>query len=257
MRVSPVLAFVFLGCAIARAQDVTPQPSETQSGVTVNLEALPVPTPRWKPSPDELRPLAQVRPRFKPEPEVLAAIAAIVPLPRWKPESELAAVEPPKATPATPVAAPPAVATPPAPPAAPVTIVGPTQSPYDFPVEISGIAQDPHASQKPINPLEGFAVLSRVRFTAGKTSIPPRAQPTLDIVVARLLSSRERVKLAAFSGRAGDASSEARRLSLARALAIRSYLVAKGVPVDRVDVLAFGGATDGVSDRVDVLVRGI
>ena len=54
-----------------------------------------------------------------------------------------------------------------------------------------------------------------------------------------------------------DASSEARRLSLARALAIRSYLVSKGVPVNRVDVLAFGGATDGVSDRVDVLVRGI
>jgi hypothetical protein len=29
------------------------------------------------------------------------------------------------------------------------------------------------------------------------------------------------------------------------------------VAAARVDVLAFGGATDGVSDRVDVLVRGI
>jgi outer membrane protein OmpA-like peptidoglycan-associated protein len=79
----------------------------------------------------------------------------------------------------------------------------------------------------------------------------------LDALAQRLLTSRERVRLAAFSGRKGDLSSEARRLSLARALAVRAYLVSKGVPVERVDVLAFGGPSEGISDRVDVLVRGI
>ena len=100
-------------------------------------------------------------------------------------------------------------------------------------------------------------MLSRVRFSNGKTEIPAQAQATLDVLVQRLLTSRERVRLAGFSGKAGDYSSGARRLSLARALAIRTYLVSKGVAVDRVDVLAFGGASDGISDRVDVLVRGI
>ena len=46
-----------------------------------------------------------------------------------------------------------------------------------------------------------------------------------------------------------------KRLSLERALAVRTYLVSKGVSVNRVDVLAFGGSTDGTPDRVDVLIR--
>jgi outer membrane protein OmpA-like peptidoglycan-associated protein len=65
------------------------------------------------------------------------------------------------------------------------------------------------------------------------------------------------VRLAAFSGQPGDASSDAHRLSLARGLAVRTYLVGKGVPVDRVDVLAYGGSTAGAPDRVDVLVRAL
>lgn len=251
MRVCLVLAFVLIASGVARAQE---PPTDDASGVTVNLQALPIPKPRPKPSPDELRPLAQVRPRFKPAPE---EFASLIPTPRFKPEAELAAAEPA----ATPTPAAPAagsvetkVAAPP-PPAAPVTIVS-TPSPYAFPVEISGVAQDPHPSGKPINPLEGFAVLSRVRFSNGKTEIPSQEQHTLDTVVERLLASHERVRLAAFSGKLGDASSEARRLSLARALAIRSYLVSKGVPVDRVDVLAYGGAKASITDRVHVLVRG-
>jgi outer membrane protein OmpA-like peptidoglycan-associated protein len=125
-----------------------------------------------------------------------------------------------------------------------------------FPVEISGVARDPFAGSKTVNPLDGFAVMSRVRFLTGKTEITEQAQALLDDLAARLMQSTVRVRLAAFSGRAGDLSSEARRLSLNRALAIRNYLSAKGITPDRVDVLAFGGAADGVTDRVDVLVRG-
>jgi outer membrane protein OmpA-like peptidoglycan-associated protein len=236
------------------------KPLADDTGVTVNLEALPIPLPRAKPTPDEMRPMSQFHPRPKPTPEELAlapvapeVIASIVPLPRMKPEIDVAALAP------QPVSAPvpSAPVEPMSPPAAPVVIVNAPTTDTSIGVEIRGVAQDPFASKKPINPVEGFAVLSRVRFSSGKTEIPTQAQASLDVLVQRLLASHERVRLAGFSGKAGDYSSGARRLSLARALAIRTYLVSKGVSVDRVDVLAFGGASDGISDRVDVLVRGI
>ena len=250
MRVSFVTAFLFAACGVASAQSVTPS-GDPGSSVSVNLDALPIPVPRPKPSASDMRPLAQVRPRAKPEldtadvatPEGTRVTTALVAAPVATP-----------APPATPAVAPAAVRPPP-PPAVPVTIV--SSSADEFPVEISGVAANPFANAKAVNPLEGFAILSRVRFGTGKTEIPAQAQTSLDTLVQRLLTTRERVRLAAFSGRAGDLSSTARRLSLARALAIRTYLSAKGISTERIDVLAFGGATDGISDRVDVLVRGI
>jgi outer membrane protein OmpA-like peptidoglycan-associated protein len=276
MRVSPVLAFVGLvaacGVVSVNAQPMTPV--DEDRGVVVNMDALPIPLPRPKPTADELRPMRGFRPRPKPTPEELAAWAATpdpaaqnsvvstAPLPRMKPALDVAAVSPagpaPVEAPAPATEAPEETeGTPARPPAAPVVIVSAPTTDTSIGVEIRGVAEDPFASKKPINPVEGFAVLSRVRFSSGKTDIPVQAQAKLDVLVQRLLISQERVRLAGFSGKAGDYSSGARRLSLARALAIRSYLVSKGVAVDRVDVLAFGGATDGVSDRVDVLVRGI
>jgi outer membrane protein OmpA-like peptidoglycan-associated protein len=268
MRVSSVLAFVaVLGCA---APVWAADPPAAGSNVTINLGALPVPMPRFKPSPEEMRPLAQARPR--PKPGVMAPIddaapgdvalttAATVPSPRPKPGSEIAvAAAPPATAPAeTPAAQAVQTSAPPVrPPAAPVAIVETPVTDDTFPVEITGVAVDPNASRKPIDPTAGFSILSRVRFSKDGSSLSPQAHTALDALAARLLSSRERVKLAAFSGKVGGDSSQARRLSLTRALAIRTYLVSKGVPVERVDVLAFGGPTQGVTDRVDVLVRGI
>jgi len=237
--------------------------------VTVDFNALPVPMPRFKPSPEEMRPLAQARPRPKPgvmEPitdatpaDVALTAASGVALPRPKPGSELAAAAPPAAAsveaPATQAVQ--TAAQPTRPPAAPVTIVGTPVTDDTFPVEITGVAVDPNASRTPVDPTAGFSILSRVRFSKEGSSLSPQAHSALDALAARLLSSRERVKLAAFSGKIGGDSSQARRLSLTRALAIRTYLVSKGVPVERVDVLAFGGPPQGVTDRVDVLVRGI
>jgi hypothetical protein len=48
-------------------------------------------------------------------------------------------------------------------------------------------------------------------------------------------------------------SSQARRLSLDRARVVRDHLVSRGIAFERIDVMPFGGATTGVSDRVDVL----
>jgi len=257
MRVSLVLASFVVACAAALAQDG--RPSANPSPVTNNLDALPVPMPRPKPTPEEMRPLAQARPRPKPAFESIDAVDAgldTTPTPQPKPDIAVAAVapaQPPVQTQAKPPAETPAAKQHAA--EVPVEILGTPTTDDSIGVEITGIAADPF--KKPVNPLEGFAVMSRVRFSTGKSDVTAQARAALDGLAQRLLSTSVRVRLAAFSGRAGDLSSESRRLSLARALAVRSYLVSKGVPVERVVVLAFGGATEGVSDRVDVLVRGI
>jgi outer membrane protein OmpA-like peptidoglycan-associated protein len=65
-----------------------------------------------------------------------------------------------------------------------------------------------------------------------------------------------RVQLIAYGGDKGDKGSDARRLSLKRALAIRQVLIDDGVPSERIDVRAMGGADDGgPTDRVDVYVK--
>jgi outer membrane protein OmpA-like peptidoglycan-associated protein len=63
------------------------------------------------------------------------------------------------------------------------------------------------------------------------------------------------IQLQAYGGAPGDKSSDARRISLRRAIAIRQILIDNGVPADHIAVRAMGGATDkGAPDRVDVYV---
>ena len=65
-----------------------------------------------------------------------------------------------------------------------------------------------------------------------------------------------RIQLLAYGGARGDKGSDARRLSLKRALAIRQVLIDDGVPADRIDVRAMGGVDDsGPVDRVDVYIK--
>ena len=65
-----------------------------------------------------------------------------------------------------------------------------------------------------------------------------------------------KIQLDAYGGAPGDKSSDARRVSLHRALVIRQLLIDDGVPASRIDVRAMGGIDDnGNADRVDVYVR--
>ena len=78
--------------------------------------------------------------------------------------------------------------------------------------------------------------------------------PRLDALAEQFRSSGRRILLKAFAGRAGDKSHEAHRLALRRGLAVRRYLISRGVPSTKIDVRAVGGATDGgYLDRVDVV----
>jgi outer membrane protein OmpA-like peptidoglycan-associated protein len=110
-------------------------------------------------------------------------------------------------------------------------------------------------SQNRSSVLAGQSTALRLRFQAGKNDLTPEAKASLNRASASLAALGTRIQLAAYSGKAGDNSSGARRLSLRRALTVRDYLAAGGVVRTRVNVVAFGGATEGGSDRVDVMVR--
>lgn len=99
--------------------------------------------------------------------------------------------------------------------------------------------------------------LSAVKFASGATDLAPGAQPALDAIAARLLADDAlRVQLIAHATGSSDEAMEARRVSLARAVAVRAYLIDKGVRSLRIDVRALGNrAEDGpVADEVDLMV---
>jgi outer membrane protein OmpA-like peptidoglycan-associated protein len=87
------------------------------------------------------------------------------------------------------------------------------------------------------------SALSSIKFLAGDLN-------------ASMTGSGSRIQLLAYGGDKGDKGSDARRLSLKRALSIRQVLIDDGVPSERIDVRAMGGADDGgPADRVDVFVK--
>jgi len=87
------------------------------------------------------------------------------------------------------------------------------------------------------------AAVSAVRSLAGSLS-------------AAMSAGSARVQLLAYGGARGEKSSDTRRLSLKRALVVRQLLIDDGVPSERIDVFALGGADDsGPLDRVDVYLK--
>jgi outer membrane protein OmpA-like peptidoglycan-associated protein len=96
-----------------------------------------------------------------------------------------------------------------------------------------------------------------VVFAPNVSDTPDQAKPTLDKVVAALKADEQiHVQLVAYAGGPPDQASSARRISLQRAISVRSYLMEQGIKSARIDVRALGNRTDvpGPQDRVDVVV---
>ncbi len=66
-----------------------------------------------------------------------------------------------------------------------------------------------------------------------------------------------RLRLRGYSAAGGESPNQARRVSLFRALAVRTYLMKRDVSSRRMDVQALGAKApeDGSPNRVDVLVQ--
>lgn len=111
------------------------------------------------------------------------------------------------------------------------------------------------------SPTAGLKRQTMIPFASGATSVAPSDVNQIHTLAASLTAAlsggASRVEIEAFGGPRGDKSSDSRRLSLKRGLVIRELLIEDGVPSEKIDVHARGGADDnGAADRVDVFLRG-
>lgn len=130
--------------------------------------------------------------------------------------------------------------------------------------ERSSPAARPQASEQPTQTaqLQGAsAALAsgqalRIRFAANESRLPTSAEADLKALAARMeQDSSARLQLLAYASGSAETASRARRTSLARSLAVRSFLIDQGVRSTRIDVRALGTSADGgPADRVDVNV---
>lgn len=98
-----------------------------------------------------------------------------------------------------------------------------------------------------------------IRFAPGATELQGDASSVLNGLAQKLKATpAERISLVAYASGDADQAIEARRVSLARAVAVRAYLIQHGVASTQIDVRALGNrVTDGGSaDRVDLVTIG-
>jgi outer membrane protein OmpA-like peptidoglycan-associated protein len=180
-------------------------------------------------------------------------------------------VSKPVAPPPPPKLAPPpspaAALPPPSPPAEPPQAEPATPPASDFVVRpVPPPPPLPHARRAPEAPsIAATAALAPSRSTQGETAriafagddieFSPEARRDLDALAVRLTDNeRLHVDLLGYAAATSEPS-QSRRLSLSRALAVRSYLVGRGIKSNRVDVRALGNRVEGTpADRVDVVV---
>ena len=102
--------------------------------------------------------------------------------------------------------------------------------------------------------MEGQAL--RIAFDLDSANLPEAAKADLEALATRLVKEENlRVQLLAYASSTEQGASQARRLSLSRALAVRSYLIEQGVRSTRMDVRALGDKSEETpADRVDLVL---
>jgi outer membrane protein OmpA-like peptidoglycan-associated protein len=99
--------------------------------------------------------------------------------------------------------------------------------------------------------------LLEVRFRAGSSVLTRDVEGRLKAMADKIAPTDSRLQLKAYAEGSGNDTSKARRLSLSRALAVRSFLIENGLRSTRIDVRALGIAHDGgAPDRVDIVLLG-
>lgn len=96
----------------------------------------------------------------------------------------------------------------------------------------------------------------RIFFDGGSSDIPTDALGQITAIANALANDpAQRLQLKAYAAASDDSASLARRLSLTRALTVRSALIEQGVRSTRIDVRALGGKDAGdTPDRVDIFI---
>lgn len=187
--------------------------------------------------------------------------AAPMPAPAAQPGRPLQLPTPPSAiapaptvaplTPA-PAPAPAAIAAAPAPMAAPAP-AAPTIRPSNPASQQTALLTPPSAASAA--PSAGQVNLT---FEPGKSDLAGEGTGALEALARSLANTEDRIQIRAYASASGaDAASGARRLSLSRALAVRGFLIDRGIRSTRIDVRALGAPTDNSpADRVEVATVG-
>lgn len=214
--------------------------------------ATPKPRRAAKAAPRTLtRKPAVQRPRAPTPPKIAARPPAKPNLPAVPTPPKAVSVPAPVPPPPAPSVAPP--------PAVPAAV--PPPPPAQNPVSRPAPAAPKQTASLPPPPKRGSGKLAagqqfRLSFGAGGAKVENAAAAQLDDVAKALTADDSlRLQLLAYSGGGAQTPSQARRLSLSRALAVRSHLIEKGVRSTRIDVRALGNKSEGgPPDRVDVIV---
>ena len=199
------------------------------------------PPPKTKPSPPPPRPMARLASRTRTPKPAATRVRAQPVAPVSRPETP-----PPPPTVASRTKLPaPLKNLAPARNARPKVIAKPTQS--------ASIAK--RGGKETSNSLRDGRSYSLV-FASNAAKLDSQATERLDEVATGMAGDNQlRLQLMAYAGGESKTASESRRLSLSRALAVRSYLIEKGVRSTRIDVRALGNKFKaGPPNRVDVVV---
>jgi outer membrane protein OmpA-like peptidoglycan-associated protein len=191
--------------------------------------------------------------KYKPGTKAPAMAAIAPPPPARKPKP--AAKPKPAPVIAAPVAAPP-----PAVKTKPVE-AAPPPPPVPSPVKmVEAKKPAPKPKQTASLPPKGGDIKAgkaiRVVFNPGASKLPNDAKEGLRAIAGNLKGAATlRLQLLAYAGGSSMSSSKARRVSLSRALSVRSFLIESGVRSTRIDVRALGNkSTEKPINRVDVNV---
>lgn len=104
-----------------------------------------------------------------------------------------------------------------------------------------------------------YAQATRLTFKSKITEIDKdqQAQIKADVLDVLKKNSEQRIQIQAFSDKQ-SAESDERRISLSRALSVRSWLLDHGIEPHRIDVRAMGNNTkESPEDRVDILFSSV
>lgn len=203
-----------------------------------------------------------------PVPPPAPAVAKVAPAPEAAPQEKVAvAVPPPPAPSASPPPTPAAKPTPAAP--EPAASEPKVQEKPEPPKPAARIPPTPALTPSPTGPVPAAPVQTasrpdaitqqlsfRVLFDDKSAKISDSARAPLQELSNKMKESENlRVQLMAYAEGTAETASQARRLSLSRALAVRSFLINQGVRSTRMDVRALGNKSQGgPSNRVDAVL---
>lgn len=269
-RDKPVVKTAKAKPAPAETPDATPAP--TVAATETSPAKLPVIVPKVEKAPEPAptpapvavaptpAPAPEPKPAPAPAPVVATAPTPIVPAPAPEPA--------PKPAPAPVVAAPaPTPIVPPAPVAPAPVVAAPAPAPVAVAPSVPAappLAAAPAPQQQATAPIPSAAPSAglgdggvTLPFDKDAAHLNQPSQARLFALANRMMADDSlQISLLAYADGDEESSGKARRLSLSRALAVRSYLIDQGVRSTRIEVRALGNKVpDGNPDRVDILVQ--